>query len=613
MDVNNPLDDANFDEEPVQLPDDFDFDPFFAGGNFMRRNRCECRNCCRETFIVDDHCGYTPDEKCLKLDEYEYYSTDEYEHTFEYEESDFSGDEAEEVDDEQLQLEVEQAKEAVNMADVSAGRVAITPYAPTLTGVPDILLEKIFHYANEKFSDVCVLETVCKRFQQITTDGNFYERHPLRFTRELAFEQLREIRWYKEERNVNEILDVLGGENGGVDTLRDVSVDILSKMTSSGQASLIRLRVDTVGYFAELLQVYTVEKLNQALMLSINSQKMIVDEGDVTVVFRKDHNAFPFSFSSGETVAKGCNVGMKDHGRYETFQQCSCSLSSSSGTVWRWPDDNCHDVLPPGAGRRIIRRLAYKAGIVQMSNDAFVLAEAELLHTMGTLLVESLESSVKMEQFSKATFLGADEELVYGNQILGADEELACDSDEDDELERHELTYDGPPTSRAMDMWKVPPPPIYEYNDNEDDGFLLRERNITYTLVPGQIVAAAEKRNIPTCKVYGNSKIPSSGQTWNEEMEFERSLYCKSLSDDDFSDDESIFFSNDELSDEDGSMSDGEMRDEDAAGDDSSDEDSSFSSDDEMNDDEMSDEDSSMGSAGEHSPNGGYALRSRYF
>lgn len=92
-----------------------------------------------------------------------------------------------------------------------------------------------------------------------------------------------------------------------------------------------------------------------------------------------------------------CNVSENCHGG-ETFScSCTCSLPSSSGIIWRWPKNN--DVLgifPDGTGRTIIRRLAYKVGIVHMTADAFDLAEVELIHTIAILLIEAYEESVKL-------------------------------------------------------------------------------------------------------------------------------------------------------------------------------------------------------------------------
>ena len=187
-----------------------------------------------------------------------------------------------------------------------------------------------------------------------------------------------------------------------------------------------------------------------------------------------------------------CNVGMNEHEQVASIL-CSCSLPSSSGTIWRWPLDDCHGVLQPESSRKFIRRMADQAGILEISNEAYILAEAELLHAMGMLLVEAYESSVEIEMTRKTSFLSADEELTYNE-----------------------------PTD-SVDMFKIPPP-SFDYSNRWNPG-----RQCT-TIVPGQIRFAAEMRYITPYIVYGNVWIASAGFTSEEEMEIERSYYYESES-----------------------------------------------------------------------------------
>ena len=156
-------------------------------------------------------------------------------------------------------------------------------------------------------------------------------------------------------------------------------------------------------------------------------------------------------------------------------------------------------MLPPEAGRRTICRLAYRASVRDMSNEAFILAEAELLHTMGLLLVDAYESSVEMAK--SVSYLGADETLVY---------RVPTDS---------------------VDMFKVPPPPLYSVADEDDeDEDLLKEP--TYTIVPGQIRTSAERRNTSPRDVYGDTWVAIPGFTAEEEKEIEGSYYYEAYCDD---------------------------------------------------------------------------------
>ena len=77
--------------------------------------------------------------------------------------------------------------------------------------------------------------------------------------------------------------------------------------------------------------------------------------------------------------------------------------------------------------------------------------------------------------------------------------------------EEDELAYNEPTTS--IDMFQIPPPPF--------------KTPPVHTIVPGQIRAAAEERDITPDNVYGDVWVSSSGFTKEEEEEIERSYYYK--------------------------------------------------------------------------------------
>ena len=185
------------------------------------------------------------------------------------------------------------------------------------------------------------------------------------------------------------------------------------------------------------------------------------------------------------------------HGNRASHLGCSCYINNSSDIVWQWPLDNCHDALPPESGRKIIRRLAYRAGIREISNEAFILAEAELLHTLGLLLVDAYESSIELAK--DVSYLDEDREITY-NQPSG-----------------------------LFDIFKKPPPPFWKVD---------KEYDYIYTIVPGQIMTAAKQRGIGPYVVFGNIWVPTSGFSLKKEMEIECSYYYKSRQYNDVEDDE---------------------------------------------------------------------------
>ena len=161
--------------------------------------------------------------------------------------------------------------------------------------------------------------------------------------------------------------------------------------------------------------------------------------------------------------------------------------------------------MPAEIRRKMVRRLAYRAGIIQLTSDAFDLIAAEMFHLLGVLLVDAFEASMKMD---------------YGMYVC-----------QDFIKHVHRLTYGTP--GDGLDMFSVPPPPMPIEDDNGD------ESGYAYTVVPGQIKVAARNRfggktmsdttEIRTGTVLGEIWVPSSGFTAEEEKEEEIRYYSEAV------------------------------------------------------------------------------------
>jgi hypothetical protein len=84
--------------------------------------------------------------------------------------------------------------------------------------------------------------------------------------------------------------------------------------------------------------------------------------------------------------------------------------------------------------------------------------------------------------------------------------------------EDEEIGYDQP--YGAFDIFKFPPPPFWKTGDGDEYKI--------YTVVPGQIRTAAERRGIEPCNVYGGVDafwVTTPGFTLEEEMDIEESYY----------------------------------------------------------------------------------------
>jgi hypothetical protein len=453
----------------------------------------------------------------IHLDWGEYYVPDEY---IDSEEDDSSEiEEAYEPNKEEIKAELKNAKAelcAVLRDEVAAKTDIIyedetqttAPSNPSLMGLPDSVLEHVLHYSVDSPFDIIRIETVCKRVHKLTTCHDFWKRHTYKKRRKFRRMSTRKgacksmamhhiIKYQRQDTNI--IKDVLSEANEVrfAHIFRTMSANVMRRMNHVGPEAQCILRGDTIGYICELLQGYMIRRLEEAFLL--RSQTVLPQDwakvkqghyGGYEVTRRDIEFAFqglsPFMPFSCQKPVK-CNVSTIEHKMGASAYGCSCGISSSSGILWQWPLDDCRDTLPPEAGRRIIRRLAYRAGIPEMTNEAFVLAEAELLHALGVLLVDAYESSVELSK--KSTLLKEDEEIVYNQPSYG-----------------------------ALDIFKFPPPPFWKTGDGDK----------IYTVVPGQIRAAAERRGIEPCNVYGDAGVfwvTTPGFTLEEEMDIEESYY----------------------------------------------------------------------------------------
>ena len=400
-------------------------------------------------------------------------------------------------------------------------------------GIPENLLERIFIYATEKPHEMLHFERICKIAHRILhAEGSFWDHHnkfKLRApvatansltTREAIFweEGIENIQ-KQQELHDNAILTVLSEyeEGNAADNFRYFASNIMAKMRKSETPGLscigtLRLRGDAVGYLAELLQGFAIKRLEAAVLLAIHSgcitdlvayteadlpftveteRFVCVDKSDIL----KLDKIRPFSFFDPSPYPR-CSVGVKEH-HSTSPNSCTC-FCRSTDNQWCWPDDDClvDDVMPAEARRKIVRRIAYRAGVVRLSSKAFDLVAAEIFHLLGVLLVDAYEESRTMDYAP-----------ILQNEVSGG-----------------ALRYNIP--GNGIDTFTIPPPPVFT-GDNPNDS------ECSYTIVPGQIKAAASKRlkgQEVNGTIYGDLWIAGSGFTVEQEKEEEMSYYLPNRS-----------------------------------------------------------------------------------
>ena len=288
-------------------------------------------------------------------------------------------EEAEEVDDETLRLEIEQAAASSDEVIIRTLEQIddVTTESPSLMGLPNILLTTILPYL--EVSEVITLDGVCKRLNQLARSDFYWGLRMIRKHQKSTFNI---IHFVLSGETEEEFTFVSGAES--VDTIaekfRNITADTLSRMnhSSDGKDIHFRLRGDTVSYLIEFLGGYMIKKMEQALLAAIHCNRVKVQKEDVALV-QKTFHSVPVNYGDSpeyesQEVQRTIDMALDEDG------SCHCSIPSFSETMWCWPDDDCRGVLPAEDGRRIIRILAYRAGINEMTGDALMLLETELLY-----------------------------------------------------------------------------------------------------------------------------------------------------------------------------------------------------------------------------------------
>ena len=255
---------------------------------------------------------------------------------------------------------------------------------PTLVRMPEGILINILQYAQESYDmyrkDLLAVERTCKVFRDLLAKdetwgqlsnrqyGMFSEYEYAPTLRERAFitMSLRGIRKYqKQDKNI--LLEYLGGADG----VRRAVALLLKKMDPGGITCdpegncidrgqyKISLRGDTIGYLTEIIQSHIITRLEKAHRIAID--KLRPGDGypqitakDLRLLDVLDHELTLCS------IARGYHA---------------CRTIKCAHTDWMWPLDNCRsdeEILSSKERGKLVRALAYRAGVVKMSGEAFV-------------------------------------------------------------------------------------------------------------------------------------------------------------------------------------------------------------------------------------------------
>lgn len=194
----------------------------------------------------------------------------------------------------------------------------------------------------------------------------------------------------------NILLRHLGGAVG----VRRIVGLLLDEMNPLGDRQPLHLRGDAIEYLVEVIQGYMIARLQKVLLLVIRSLRPGDGYPEVTsndlclldelTLMDDNHDA---------TEHCRCSIA---HNRHSCKRICHPSIiaESVSGVDWYakwiWPDHNCasKEILGAKERRKMVRALAYRAGIVKMSGSAFSIVATEVLHHMAVIVSYAYDTFV---------------------------------------------------------------------------------------------------------------------------------------------------------------------------------------------------------------------------
>jgi len=162
---------------------------------------------------------------------------------------------------------------------------------------------------------------------------------------------------------------------GGVDGVRCLTGKLLAAMEPPHEYSFPpqMIRIDAIEYLVEVIQCNVIGGLEKALLLAV--EMLMPGDGYPTVTRR---------------YVRDLGSCCSDIYRGRLYHKCTRMFRPMEGilSLWEWPEHDClgDEFLGEEERRKLVRALAYRAGIVKMSGDAFSFISTVILHEMAVLM-----------------------------------------------------------------------------------------------------------------------------------------------------------------------------------------------------------------------------------
>jgi hypothetical protein len=279
--------------------------------------------------------------------------------------------------------------------------------------MPTAALLKILQYVDgdsdkRYHPDILAFERTCRSFHHLLKDDTIWgtlfpdeyrERHfdhpPTMREKTFLRASLSAIRKYQKS-DANILLEYLGGAVG----VRRIVGLLLDEMNPLRIRPPLFLRGDAIEYLVEVIQGYMIARLQKVNLLVIEG----LSPGDgYPEVREKDLRLFDgMTLTDDNSAWARCSIAHNKHTCKRIFRvkvpinaAAAINAGSVSGVDWTWPDHNCasEEILGAEERRKMVRALAYRAGIVKMSGSVFSIVATEVLHHMAVIVSYAYETS----------------------------------------------------------------------------------------------------------------------------------------------------------------------------------------------------------------------------
>ena len=203
-------------------------------------------------------------------------------------------------------------------------------------------------------------------------------------------------RWqyrHKNKKTTNILLDYIGGADG----MRRVISLILERTNANIEeeeaSSVPVLRGDTIHYLAEVVQEYMINKIGRANMMAIQFPGSEGTYPKIELNHLRSVDICRLSIDC-RLLCRGLNI----HNDSDDMNFTHCSVSNGyhvcfpgvDGINFRrstWQDKICTEqqIVEAKNMDKMVRALAYRAGAIQLSGEAFTTLETEIMHHLAVV------------------------------------------------------------------------------------------------------------------------------------------------------------------------------------------------------------------------------------